>query len=59
MIAWGRAVVGAMNGFQNESESGLVRMFRVEYAKEYYQMKRMGVQLDDAFVRQFLKHGNR
>lgn len=54
MNAWGRMFMNAMNGFHNESESGLVRMFRIEYAKEYRQMKRMGIQLDDAFVRQYL-----
>jgi hypothetical protein len=55
MTAWGRMFYNAMNGFRNESETGLVRMFRVEYAKEYRQMKRMGVHVDDAFVRQFIQ----
>lgn len=55
MTAWGRMFLNAMNGFRNESETGLVRMFRVEYSKEYLQLKRLGVQLDDAFVRQYLK----
>jgi hypothetical protein len=54
MTAWGRMFYNAMNGFHNEAESGLVRMFRVEYAKEYRQLQRMGVQLDDAFVRQYI-----
>lgn len=56
MTAWGRMFYNAMNGFYNESESGLVRMFRVEYAKEYRQLKRMGVQLNDAFVRQYIRN---
>lgn len=54
MTAWGRMFYNAIMGLHNESESGLVRMFRVEYAKEYRQLKKMGVQLDDAFVRQFI-----
>ena len=54
MIAWGRAIIGAMNGFKNESESGLVRMFRVEYSKEYRQMKMMGYEINDNFVKTFL-----
>ena len=58
MSAWGRAIVGAMNGFKNESETGLVRMFRVEYAKEYRQMKNMGYEINDSFVKSFLKTRN-
>ncbi len=56
MTAWGRMFYNAMNGFRNESETGLVRMFRVEYAKEYRQLKKMGAQLDDAFVRQYIRN---
>jgi hypothetical protein len=56
MLAWGRVFNAAINGFNNEAETGLVRMFRVEYAKEYRQLKRMGTQLDDAFVRQYIKN---
>jgi hypothetical protein len=46
----------AIKGFHTESDSGLVRMFRVEYAKEYRQLKKMGAQLDDAFVRQYIRN---
>ena len=56
MTAWGRMFYNAMSGFNNESESGLVRMFRVEYTKEYLQLKRMGVQLNDVFVRQYIRN---
>ena len=56
MTAWGRMFYNAMSGFHNESETGLVRMFRVEYAKEYLQLKRMGVQLNDVFVRQYIRN---
>ena len=55
MIAWGKAIVGAMNGFNNESETGLVRMFRVEYANEYRHLKQMGYEINDSFVKTFLK----
>jgi hypothetical protein len=56
MTAWGRMFYNAMSGFNNEAETGLVRMVRVEYAKEYRQLKRMGAQLDDAFVRQYIRN---
>lgn len=56
MTAWGRMFYSAMTGFNNESETGLVRMFRIEYAKEYRQLKRMGVQLNDVFVRQYIRN---
>ena len=56
MTAWGRMLYNAISGFNNESETGLVRMFRVEYAKEYRQLKRLNVQLDDAFVRQYIRN---
>jgi hypothetical protein len=55
MIAWGRMFYNAIIGFNNETETGLIRMFRIEYAKEYYQLQRMGVQLDDVFVRQYIE----
>ena len=54
MIAWGRAVIGAMNGFGDTKETGLTRMFRTEYAKEYHLMKRNGYEINDNFVRTFL-----
>lgn len=54
MIAWGRAFVSAMNGFKNESETGLVRMFRIEYAKDYRHMKQMGYEINDSVVKDFL-----
>lgn len=55
MIAWGRAIIGAMNGFPDTRETGLVRMFRTEYAKEYYWMKKNGCEINDSFVRTFLE----
>jgi hypothetical protein len=54
MIAWGRAVIGAMNGFKDTGETGLTRMFRTEYAKEYQMMRKSGYEINDNFVRTFL-----
>ena len=54
MIAWGRAVIGAMNGFKNTEETGLTRMFRTEYSKEYQMMRKNGYEINDSFVRTFL-----
>ena len=54
MIAWGRAFISAINGMRNESESGLVRMFRIEYAKDYRHMKQMGYEINDNTVKDFL-----
>lgn len=54
MIAWGRAIIGAMNGFKDTKETGLTRMFRTEYSKEYQMMKRSGCEINDNFVRTFL-----
>lgn len=54
MIAWGKAMVHAMNGFADTKETGLTRMFRTEYAKEYYLMKKNGYEINDKFVRTFL-----
>jgi hypothetical protein len=54
MIAWGRAVIHAMNGFSDSSETGLTRMFRTEYAKEYQMMRKNGYEINDSFVRTFL-----
>ena len=54
MIAWGRAIIGAMNGFKDTKETGLTRMFRTEYAKEYQMMRKSGCEINDNFVRTFL-----
>ena len=55
MIAWGRAFIAAMNGLGETKETGLTRMFRTEYGKEYHWMKKNGYEIDDSFVRTFLK----
>lgn len=58
MIAWGKAIVHAMNGFHDTKETGLVRMFRTEYSKDYYWMKKQGVNINDKFVKNFLNVRN-
>ncbi len=55
MIAWGRAFIAAMSGFGDSRESGLIRMFRTEYGKEYHWMKNNGYEINDSFVRTFLE----
>lgn len=42
-------------GFNNPSTDGLVRMFEVEYNKEYRCAVRAGVHIDRQFVLEFLK----
>ena len=54
MIAWGRALISAMSGFHQPAETGLTRMFRTEYAKEYHWLKRNGCEINDKFVKDFL-----
>jgi hypothetical protein len=54
MIAWGKAIVDAMNGFADTKETGLTRMFRTEYSKEYHWLKKQGCEVNDKFVRTFL-----
>lgn len=54
MIAWGRMILSAMDSFNRKDDSSLVRMFRVEYANEYRHMEKMGCEINDSFVRQFL-----
>lgn len=54
MIAWGRAIMAAMNGFYQPKETGLTRMFRTEYGKEYMWMKKNGYEINDTFVKDFL-----
>lgn len=39
----------------NNDRDGIVRMFEVEYAKDYRNARRAGVQIDRQFVEDFLK----
>lgn len=41
--------------FKRDRESGLVRMFRVEYYKEYMNAKRFGAKIDDAFIKTYIR----
>lgn len=54
MTAWGKALFDAMNGFGDSRETGLVRMFRTEYGREYHWMRKNGVAVTDNFVKTFL-----
>lgn len=54
MKLWGKALFNAMNGFSDSRETGLMRMFRTEYGREYQWMKKNGVEVTDAFVKTFL-----
>jgi hypothetical protein len=54
MTAWGTILLNAINGFGNDSETGLVRLFRVEYSKEYQQLKKSGCEINDRFVKEYL-----
>lgn len=55
MIAWGRMLYNALSGFHSSPETGLVRMFRTEYAKDYHWLKKQGCDINDKFVRTFLE----
>lgn len=43
---------------QTPTTDGLVRMFEVEYANEYRNAVRAGVQIDRQYVMEFLKSAN-
>lgn len=58
MIAWGRMFNSAMHGISTSGETGLVRMFRIEYAKDYKHMKSMGYEINDSTVKAFLRARN-
>lgn len=52
----GRSILDGINQSLsvNRDESGLVRMFEVEYHKEYRHARKAGAEVNDAFVRSFL-----
>ena len=54
MTAWGKALFDTLNGFEEGRETGLVRMFRTEYNKEYHWMRKSGIPVTDKFVKTFL-----
>ena len=49
----GRLLVN--NVCKGNEQDGIVRMFEVEYAKEYRSARRAGVHIDRHFVEEFLK----
>ena len=54
MNAWGRKILNIFNAFPMY-ETGLVRLFRTEYSQDYKHMKSMGYEINDMFVKNFLK----
>lgn len=55
MTAWGRMLLSAINGLKRENETCLVRMFRIEFSREFQHLEKMGCGVSDDFVKQFLK----
>jgi hypothetical protein len=59
MTAWIKTIGNAFAttfGTSPDKETGLVRMFRIEYAKEYRNLRRLGVRVNDEFVRDYLEN---
>jgi hypothetical protein len=57
MTAWIKTIGNAFAttfGESPDKETGLVRMFRIEYEREYRNLRRLGVRVNDAFVREYL-----
>ncbi len=40
---------------KNTPDTGLVRMFETEYSHEYRQLRRHGVDVNESFVRDYLR----
>ena len=51
----GRVLISTISTPRNHSDNGLVRMFEVEYSKEYRNAVRSGINVDPHYVREFLK----
>lgn len=51
----GRLLVDGLLKPCKQNNDGIVRMFEVEYAKDYRAAKRAGVHIDRQFVEEFLK----
>lgn len=57
MTAWIKLIGNAFAtnyGFNSTKESGLVRMFRIEYEREYRNARKLGVTVNDRYVRDYL-----
>lgn len=55
MIAGIGKLLGNSIFSNGNDKDGIVRMFEVEYAKDYRNARRAGVHIDRQFVEQFLK----
>lgn len=55
IVDMGRAIVDSMFRKGSSTGEGLVRLFEVEYSKDYRQAVRSGVHVDRRFVEEFLK----
>lgn len=56
MISWGRMIAdGLMMTGAGAAETPLMRMFRIEYPREYSSMKKLNCEFNDRTVRQFLR----
>lgn len=54
MIAWGRMIAdGLMYGGLND-ETPLMRMFRIEYGNEFRLLKKLGCEITDETIKQYL-----
>lgn len=56
MSNWGRVILNAMiNGLSDRNgETELVKMFRIEYSREYRDMVKYGSEINDDTVRYYL-----
>lgn len=53
--SFGKSVLdGLFNTFRADPSTGLVRMFEVEYQREYKHAVRAGAEINDAFVKSYL-----
>lgn len=50
-----RLLVDNMFCSRSHNDNGIVRMFEVEYSKDYRAAKRAGVHIDRQYVEEFLK----
>ncbi len=53
--AFGRFITSS---FAREPDDGLVKLFRVEYNREYRNAKHFGARVDEKFVKTFLKENS-
>lgn len=51
----GKVLINSISVPRSHRDDGLVRMFEVEYSKEYRTAVRSGINVDPHYVREFLK----